>query len=186
MQVAVAYINEEKETELPESLEQDSLPGQGELLGYAEDAEAFMAFQDMDLSVSRIAGDLSDMDLIKEVTVDVIPPTDFAVVPILKDGNLIGTMERPYGVSKAGSRSRQEAGMFLLSLLLSDGAQSAAYMGNEEGIPLNRTVLSNYQETKMTTYLDFLKGFDLEKAELYEGGSICRILQEEAGASKEK
>lgn len=76
--------------------------------------------------------------------------------------------------------------MFLLSLLLSDGAQSAAYMGNEEGIPLNRTVLSNYQETKMTTYLDFLKGFDLEKAELYEGGSICRILQEEAGASKEK
>lgn len=186
MQVAVVYINEEKEAELPESLEQDSLPGQGELLGYAEDAEAFMAFQDMDLSVSRIAGDLSDMDLIKEVTVDVIPPTDFAVVPILKDGNLIGTMERPYGVSKAGSRSRQEAGMFLLSLLLSDGAQSAAYMGNEEGIPLNRTVLSNYQETKMTTYLDFLKGFDLEKAELYEGGSICRILQEEAGASKEK
>lgn len=186
MQVAVVYINEEKEAELPESLEQDSLPGQGELLGYAEDVESFAAFQDMDLSVSRIAGDLSDMDLIKEVTVDVIPPTDFAVVPILKDGNLIGTMERPYGVSKAGSRSRQEAGMFLLSLLLSDGAQSAAYMGNEEGIPLNRTVLSNYQETKMTTYLDFLKGFDLEKAELYEGGSICRILQEEAGASKEK
>lgn len=186
MQVAVAYINEEKETELPESLDKDSLTEEEGLLGYAEDVESFAAFQDMDLSLSRIAGDLSDMNLVKEVTVDVIPPTDFAVVPILQDGKLIGTMERPYGVSKEGDSARQEAGMFLLSLLLSDGAQSAAYMGNEEGIPLNRKVLGNYQETKMTTYLDFLKGFDLENAELYEGGSICRILQEEAGEPKKK
>lgn len=185
MQIAVAYINEEKETELPESLDASALSGQGEILGYAQEAEVFVRFQDMDLSVSRIAGDLSDLDLVKEVTVDVIPPTDFTVVPILKDGNLIGSLEHPYGVNKEGDSSRQEAGMFLLSLLLSDGVQSAAYMGNEEGIPLNRTVLSNYQETKMTTYLDFLKGFDLESAELSKDGGICRILQEELEGTSE-
>ncbi len=183
MQVAVAYVSQEKETGLPESLDAASLPEQIGILEYAEDAGAFSAFQDMNSPISRIAGDLSEMDRVKEVTVDVIPPTDFSVVPILKDGNLIGTLEHPYGVNKDGDSSRQEAGMFLLSLLLSDGVQSAAYMGNEEGIPLNRRVFSNYEENKMTTYLDFLKEYDLENAKLYEDGGICRILQEEAAAN---
>ena len=184
MQVAVAYISQEKETELPEALDAASLSEQIGILEYAEDAEAFSAFQDMNSPISRIAGDLSEMDRVKEVTVDVIPPTDFSVVPILKDGNLIGTLEHPYGVNKDGDSSRQEAGMFLLSLLLSDGVQSAAYMGNEEGIPLNRRVFSNYEENKMTTYLDFLKEYDLENAKLYEDGGICRILQDEAAANR--
>lgn len=183
MQVAVAYVSQEKETELPESLDAASLPEQIGILENAEDVEAFSAFQDMNSPISRIAGDLSEMDRVKEVTVDVIPPTDFSVVPILKNGNLIGTLEHPYGVNKDGDSSRQEAGMFLLSLLLSDGVQSAAYMGNEEGIPLNRRVFSNYEENKMTTYLDFLKEYDLENAKLYEDGGICRILQEEAAAN---
>ncbi|TGY97789.1 hypothetical protein E5329_02735 [Petralouisia muris] len=180
MQIAVAYISEEKEADLPEFLDADSLSDQKDILEYAETEEAFLAFQDKNSPVSRIAGDLSDMDRVKEVTVDVIPPTDFSVLPILKDGKLVGTLEHPYGVSKYGDSSRQEAGMFLLSLLFSDGMQSAAYMGNEEGIPLNRRVFANYEENKMTTYLDFLKEYDLESAELYGDGGICQILQEEA------
>lgn len=180
MQIAVAYISEEKEADLPEFLEADTLSDQKDILEYAEKEEAFLAFQDKNSPVSRIAGDLSDMDRVKEVTVDVIPPTDFSVLPILKDGKLVGTLEHHYGVSKYGDSSRQEAGMFLLSLLFSDGVQSAAYMGNEEGIPLNRRVFANYEENKMTTYLDFLKEYDLESAEFYGDAGICQILQQEA------
>ena len=71
--------------------------------------------------------------------------------------------------------------MFVLSLLLSDVIQSTAYMDNEDGIPLNRTVLENYKETKMTTYLAFLKEYDLEDAEIFDEDEICSVFQNQIG-----
>lgn len=67
--------------------------------------------------------------------------------------------------------------MTLLSLLLSEGVQSAAYMDNRDGLPLNRAVLKSYQENKLTTYLHFLKDYDLEETRIYDGGGLCQIVR---------
>ena len=71
--------------------------------------------------------------------------------------------------------------MVVLSQLLSEGVQSVCYMDNTEGIPLNKNVLSDYTETKLTTYLAFLKDYDLEDAEFLSGEDICQIIQSELG-----
>ena len=71
--------------------------------------------------------------------------------------------------------------MTLLSLLVSEGVQSAAYMDNRDGLPLNRAVLKSYQENKLTTYLHFLKEYDLEKARVYVGDGLCQIVRTQAG-----
>lgn len=181
MQIGVVYGSGEKETAFPESIDIEELSGQEEILGFAQEGDVWKEFQDKDSSVSRIAGDLSDMVQVKEVTVEMIPPTDFFVSPILKNGKLMGTMERAYGVNKNGDKGKQQAGMFLLSLLFSDGMQSVAFMENGEGIPLNRNVLEHYKENKMTTYLAFLRSYDLGGIELLEGDGMGEILQEEIG-----
>ena len=181
MQIGVVYGSGEKEAAFPESIDIEELSGQEEILGFAQEGDVWKEFQDKDSSVSRIAGDLSDMEQVKEVTVEMIPPTDFFVSPILKNGKLMGTMERAYGVNKNGDKGKQQAGMFLLSLLFSDGMQSVAFMENGEGIPLNRNVLEHYKENKMTTYLAFLRSYDLEGIELLEGDGMGEILQEEIG-----
>lgn len=71
--------------------------------------------------------------------------------------------------------------MFVLSQLLSGGVQSAAYMDNEEGIPRNKDVLERYKETKMTTYLAFLKEYRLEDAKILKGDGICEMIREQEG-----
>lgn len=179
VQIGVVYVNEEKKADLPEEMSVVSLAEQS--FGYADEDGIFAKFQDIKEPIYAIAGDLSDVDAVKEVTVEVIPPTDFTVIPVVKEGNLIGNLQNCYGVSKKASKEKKEAGMLLLSLLLSDGVQSAAYMDNEAGIPLNREVLDSYREIKMTTYLAFLKNYNLEKAVLFEEDEMCRILEDEMG-----
>ena len=94
---------------------------------------------------------------------------------------MVGSMLHRYAVKKSGDENRQDAGMTLLSLLLSEGMQSAAYMDNRDGLPLNKIVLDSYQENKLTTYLEFLKDYDLEEAQILEGeGSMSGLVRQEA------
>ncbi len=175
-QVAVAYLNEEKEKNLPDSMEFDDLDnfiekGKEETFGYGNEAGVFDKYQDMDSPLYLIAADLSYMDQVKEVTVDKMPPTDFKVVPLLQDGKLSVDRKYYYGVSKDATDNQKEAGMVVISLLLGEGMQSAAYMDNDDGIPLNRSVLDQYRETKMTTYLSFLKEYDFEDVTFLDGAA---------------
>ena len=71
--------------------------------------------------------------------------------------------------------------MALLSMLFSDGIQSAYYMNNEEGIPLNKTILEHYKEMKLNTYLSFLKDYDLQEAVIYESTDLCEQIKKEIG-----
>ena len=58
-------------------------------------------------------------------------------------------------------------------------------MDNDAGIPLNRHVLKDYEENKLTTYLAFLKEYDLEDVRLVEDGDICQAVREQiAGNGK--
>lgn len=179
LQVGVAYINNEKEADVPDTIDVGQCAADNISLCYADDADAYGRFQDMEDTISVIAGDISDMDAVKEVTVNQIPPTDFSVVPVVEEGKPIGMLEHYYGVSKDSTPNQKKAGMFLISLLLSDGMQSAAFMDNEEGIPLNRSVYETYQENKMTTYLAFLKEYNIEELAVYDGDGICRIIKEQ-------
>lgn len=166
-QVAVAYLNEEKLKDLPDSMEFEDLDrleekGEGDVFGYGPEKGIFDEYQNPDSPLYLIAANLSYMDKVKAVTIDKMPPTDFKVVPLLQDGKLVIDRIYRYGVSKDATDNQQEAGMVIISLLLGEGMQSAAYMDNDDGIPLNRSVLENYRETKMTTYLSFLKEYDFE------------------------
>ncbi len=157
------------------------MPEQGKALGYADQKNIYQKFKNKNKAVSWIAGDLSDLDDVKDVTVNMLPPTDFSVYPVLKDGKIMAVMENWYGIQKGLEKQKEDAAMFVLSLLLSDVIQSTAYMDNEDGIPLNRTVLENYKETKMTTYLAFLKEYDLEDAEIFDEDEICSVFQNQIG-----
>ena len=75
------------------------------------------------------------------VTVEAVPSVDFTAAPLVVEDQLIGCMEQKYAVKKSADKNRQDAGMTLLSLLFSEGVQSAAYMDNRDGLPLNRAVL---------------------------------------------
>ena len=180
-QTGIVYINEEKEANPPDAVEIGELAEKKETLGFAEDELSYGKFEDMGEKVSYIAGDLSTIDPIKEVTVEQLPPTDFKAIPVLKEGKLIGSFAYSYGVRKDADQNKQAAGMVVLSQLLSEGVQSVCYMDNTEGIPLNKNVLSDYTETKLTTYLAFLKDYDLEDAEFLSGEDICQIIQSELG-----
>lgn len=182
VQVGVAYIGQEQAEGAPDAADFTFLGEQEKLLGYSDEKGIFDSFQDDSISV--LAGDLSDLQQVKAVTVEQVPPTDFKVIPIVKEGKLLGIMENCYGVNKDADKNQKKAGMFLLSLLLSNGVQSAAYMDNEDGIPLNREIFDNYKETKMTTYLAFLKEYDLEEAELSQGDEMCQIIRAEIGGKE--
>lgn len=181
LQIGVVYLNQEKAVDVPETVGLDALYKWQEKLGYADEDGIFTRFQDTEDTVALVAGDLSNLDAVKEVTVEKMPPTDFMALPVTEEGKLIGSLTGCYGINKTVSQNKKLAGMFLLSLLLSDGMQDAAYMDNTDGIPLNRKSLKNYQETKMTTYLAFFKEYDLEETELLEGDHMCWILKEGMG-----
>lgn len=181
MQVGVVYISQEKQKQMPKQVDIKKIAEQGENLGYADEKNIYQKFKNKNKPVSWIAGDISDLDEVKDVTVNVIPPTDFCVFPVLNDGKIMGIMENWYGIQKDLEKEKEDAAMFVLSLLLSDAIQSAAYMDNEDGIPLNRTVLENYKENKMTTYLGFLKECDLEDAKIFEEGEMCSVFKNEIG-----
>ena len=82
---------------------------------------------------------------------------------------------------KQRNRNKEKAGMVLISVLLSDGFQSEAYMENGEGIPVNQTVLNSYRENKMTTYLSFIKEYDLNDMQLFKNTDVCSGIREDAG-----
>lgn len=181
LQVGVVYYNQEKSKALPEQADVQTLAKEGEAFGYADEEGVYERFQDPEDMLAMVAGDLSDLDAVKEVTVEKMPPTDFAAVPILKEGTLTGSLTNCYGIKKGMPKEKELAAMFILSLLFGDGMQSALYMDNTEGIPLDREVFQTYQDTKMTTYLSFLKEYDLENIRLFEGGDMRAILKEEIG-----
>ena len=183
VQLGVAYVTQELAADFTQAADFAQLEKQGETLGYADEEGVFQDFQDGRVAV--VAGGLSDLQQIKAVTVEQLPPTDFAAVPIVKEEKLLGTLENCYGVNRDADPNRKKAGMFLLSLLLSNGMQSAAYMDNEDGIPLNREIFENYKETKMTTYLAALKEYDLEEAEIFPQKEICQAIREEIGEEEE-
>lgn len=185
VQVGVVYADQKKAEELPEALELKSLEERGKSLAYLDEGDVFAGFGDEDEEGSLVIGDLSDLGRVKAATVEQMPPTDFAVLPVLKGGKLVGLVENCYGVNKRADANTKKAGMFLLSLLLSDGMQSVSYMDNEDGIPLNRAVLEDYKETKMTTYLSILKKYELEEAEIFPDKEMSRVIREEIG-EKEK
>lgn len=173
MQAGVVYGSEAKVKDTPESVEIDTLVQWKDALGYADTEGMFEHFKEPDDPVAWVVGDLSDMDQVEAVTVEAVPSTDFLAVPIVREQKLTGSMEHWYAVKKNDDENKQDAGMALLSLLLSEGMQSAMYMDNRDGLPLNRAVLDNYKENKLTTYLNFLQDFDLEEVQLYDSGSLC-------------
>lgn len=181
VQIGVAYLSEEKEKTVPESVDIRQLAEQGAAVGFADEGntDVFSRFQNLEDPLGWIVGDLSNLGQVEAVTVEAVPSTDFAAAPVTKDGKLIGNLKNCYAVKKSESENRQKAGMVLLSLLLSEGMQSAAYMDNEDGLPLNRSVLESYQENKLTTYLNFLQDYNLEEVEFYEGDCIAREIRKE-------
>lgn len=181
MQPGIVYISEEKESDPPESINIEELAEKKESTGFADNDTSYEKFENAEDPLSYIAGDLSAIERIKKVTVELLPPTDFKAVPVLKEDRLIGTFVHSYGVCKDAGSNKQEAGMVVLSQLLSDGVQSVSYMGNSEGIPLNKNVYGDYAETKLTTYLAFLKKYAPEEAELFSGDTMCAVLEHEMG-----
>lgn len=184
LQVGAVYVSREKMQKTPESVKLSDLSAEEDAAGYADEENIYEKFADLKTDVSQIVGDLSCMDQVKAVTVEQMPPTDFAIVPILEDGELVAAYAHCYGVNKEATENQKEAGMLLLSLLLSDGLQSACYMDNGEGIPLNRSVLETYRDNKMTTYLAFLKEYSLEDVKLLNGGELCERIREEIAEDK--
>lgn len=181
LQVGVVYYNQEKVEVLPEQTDFKTLAGEGQALGYAGEEGVFARFQDQEDELALVAGDLSDLDAVKEVTVEKMPPTDFSAVPILSEGALTGSLTCCYGIKEEMPQEKKLAGMFILSLLFGNGMQSALYMDNTEGIPLNKEIFSDYKDTKMTTYLSFLKEYDFDDICLLEGEDMRTILKEEIG-----
>lgn len=179
VQAGILYGSGTKADNTYDAVDISDLAGFGSALGYADTEDVFLQFQQTDSPVAWIVGDMSDMDAVEEVTVEAVPSTDFSAVPLVEDGQLVGSMEHWYAVKKSADENRQDAGMTVLSLLLSEGVQSAAYMDNRDGLPLNRAVLENYQENKLTTYLSFFKEYDLEQAHIYQGSSLCQIVRQE-------
>ncbi len=180
MQAGVVYGSGAKSEGAQGAVAVDALAGLGSSVGYADTKGVFAQFENLDDPLAWIVGDLSDMDAIEAVTVEAVPSTDFVAVPLEVQGKLAGCLGHWYAVKKSGDKNRQDAGMALLSLLLSEGMQSAAYMDNRDGLPLNRAVLDSYKENKLTTYLDFLKEYDLEDVQLFDGENICAAVRQEA------
>lgn len=179
VQTGIVYGSQAKTELLQSSVTLDTLAQWGGSLGYADTQDAFARFQDPDDPIAWIVGDLSDMDAIEEVTVEAVPSTDFSAVPLVKEEKLIGSMEHWYAVKKSEDENRQDACMTVLSLLLSEGMQSAAYMNNRDGLPLNRAVLDSYKENKLTTYLNFLKDYNPEEIQFYNGDDLCSTVRQE-------
>lgn len=172
---------DEETNKIEHAADLKELSSLGSQLEYADADGVFERFQDPQDSTAWIVGDLSDLDKVEAVTVEAVPSTDYSAVPIVTEEQIVGSMEHGYAVKKSDDENKQDAAMTLLSLLLSEGMQSAAYMDNRDGLPLNRTVLESYKENKLTTYLDFLKDYDLEEAHLFEqDGSLCQIIRQEA------
>ena len=181
LQVGTVYINREKENQIPKYYDYSGLWEQGQRLEFADEPDALAKFADVKTPVSLLAGDLSAMEKVEEATVKKIPSVDFAALPILKEGKVTANLKNNYGVKKSGDKNRNLAGMALLSMLFSDGIQSAYYMNNEEGIPLNKTILEHYKEMKLNTYLSFFKDYDLQEAVIYESTDLCEQIKKEIG-----
>lgn len=181
LQAGIVYGSKAKAEQEQEAAEMDTLAQSNDTLGYADSDDAFTRFQEPDDPLAWIVGDLSDMDQVEAVTVEAVPSTDFSAVPLVKEEKLVGSLAHWYAVKQSGDENRQDAGMALLSLLLSEGMQSALYMDNRDGLPLNRTVLDSYKENKLTTYLEFLRHYDLEEVQLYDsdGESLCSRIRQE-------
>ncbi len=177
LQTGILYGSGVKVKDTQETAELHSLTERAGQLGYADTEGVFLRFQSLEDPLAWIVGDLSDMDRVEAVTVEAVPSVDFTAVPLVEDNRLVGCMEQKYAVKKSADPNRQDAGMTLLSLLFSEGVQSAAYMDNRDGLPLNRAVLESYQENKLTTYLHFLKEYDLEETRIYDGDGLCQIVR---------
>lgn len=164
-QIGVIYQNETKDKD-------------GEL-HYADEEDIMKAFGDKDSEVARIAGDLSDIDAVRKVTVEQIPSIDFGISPYLEKDHLVGCYTEEYAVSDQADANKQKAGMLVLSILLNDSMQGMLCMQQDNAMPVNRSVYQEYQEYKMTTYLSFLTKYDPEETIMKESDDMCDILRKE-------
>lgn len=180
VQVGVLYVNKSKQKDIPKSVHLTQLSKKGQEMKYANGEKAYLEFQNSKSEVSWLVGDISDLEEVKKVTIDQVPPIDFSVIPILEKRKLIGCYGHTYGVSNKTSQDEQDAAMYVLSMLLSENVQSALYMNNEEGIPVNRQIYADFKEYKMTTYLSFLKKYEPEEIEIRKETDIYKILKEQS------
>ena len=164
-QIGVYYENNEKTSE--------------NSLAFADQSDAFTDFSDTDSKVGKVAGDLSYLDDVKEVTIEKMPPIDFTVSPYTKGEKLQGCFTNCYGVNKNASGNVQEAGMAVLSMMLNNSLQSAMYMEKETDLPINKNIYDQYKDYKMGTYLSFLKDWNLWDIEMNDIPDMCTLMKKE-------
>lgn len=151
----------------------------GNEMAFADQPTSFTDFGDLESEVGTVAGDLSYMDDVREVTIEKMPPVDFAVSPYEKDDRIQGCFTSCYGVNANASDNVQEAGMVVLSMMLNNSLQSAMYMGAETDLPINKNIYDEYQDYKMGTYLSFLKNYDTEDIEINDTQDMCSLMKKE-------
>lgn len=146
---------------------------------YVDQPEAIKDFGNLESQVSKVAGDLSYMDDVKEVTIEKMPPVDFQVSPYEKNGKIQGCYTSCYGVNIKNSNNEKEAGMAVISMLLNNSLQSAMYMGAETDLPINKNIYDEYRDYKMGTYLSFLKDYDTKDIEMNDTLDMCSLMKKE-------
>ncbi len=177
IQPGVVYVNTEKSKQIPVSCQWQELGSDLDQTVYAEEENACALFAEGDSEITQLVGDLELLADVKAVTVDRIPPTDFAVIPVLDGDKLAACYTKCFAVNQAAEQGKQEAAMVVLAAMLEPTVQSEQYMDNEEGIPINREIYQQYQEVKMTTYLAFLKEYGEGRISLKEEEEMGRILR---------
>lgn len=117
-------------------------------------------FGDEDSPVDTIMGDLSCFDDVSEVTVRAIPSRELSAVPVVdEDGKLQAVFCERYGVNKDSSANKQEAGMVCISFLLNSSIQEECYLRNYRALPVQGEALHQYEEVKLTGYLEFVADY---------------------------
>ncbi len=158
---------------------QNSGKASGNEMAFADQPTSFTDFGDLESEVGTVAGDLSYMDDVREVTIEKMPPVDFAVSPYEKDDRIQGCFTSCYGVNADASDNVQEAGMAVISMMLNNSLQSAMYMGAETDLPINKNIYHEYRDYKMGTYLSFLKDYDTEDIEINDTQDMCSLMKKE-------
>lgn len=157
LQVALAYENYDKfqsagadmdlflEQETIDKLDPASVTFSG---GNAE-------FASEESAVCVLLGDLSDYPAVSEVTLQATPVRQIQIVPVLDENRqLKASFCDYYGVNKDSSQNRQEAGMVVISCLLTSALQEKCYLDNYRALPVQTETLGKYKDLKLNGYLE--------------------------------
>lgn len=117
-------------------------------------------FGDPESAVNAIAGDLSCFERVSEATVRAIPSQEISIAPVVdEEGKLQAVFCDCYGINKNSSTNRQEAGMVCISFLLHQSIQEECYLRNYQALPVQKEALKQYEEIKLTGYLEFITDY---------------------------